>query len=51
VLHAFTGATDGALPYAGLIADRRGVLYGAAAQGNGTGCGGHGCGSVFKLKK
>lgn len=46
VLHSFTGGSDGYMPYAGLIMDARGNLYGttfssdAPAQGNGV---------VFKL--
>ena len=45
VLHSFTGfPTDGALPYAGLIADSAGNLYGAT-----TGGGASGQGVVFKL--
>ncbi len=38
------GGPDGALPFAGLIADREGALYGTTAVG---GSGGHG--TVFKL--
>lgn len=50
VLHSFTGGTDGGFPYAGLILDAAGNLYGTTNQG-GTpnGCGGNGCGVVFKL--
>ncbi len=33
VLHAFTGGTDGGLPYAGLVADSSGNVYGAASTG------------------
>jgi len=43
VLHSFTGA-DGAYPYAGLIFDAGGNLYGTTQQG---GCAGYGV--VFKL--
>jgi uncharacterized repeat protein (TIGR03803 family) len=49
VLYAFTGGTDGSGPYAGLIADQAGNLYGTTAGGGGTGCGGSGCGTVFRL--
>jgi uncharacterized repeat protein (TIGR03803 family) len=51
VLHSFTGGSDGAWPYAGLIKDARGNLYGTASAGNGVGCGGYGCGAVFMLRK
>jgi uncharacterized repeat protein (TIGR03803 family) len=58
VLHAFRGGAnnnggDGALPYAGLIIDARGNLFGTTYQGGFTGggnsCGGAGCGTVFKV--
>ena len=47
ILHNFTGGRDGGLPYAGLVMDRAGNLYGTASAG-GTSCPG-GCGTVFKL--
>jgi uncharacterized repeat protein (TIGR03803 family) len=50
VLYSFTGGSDGALPYAPLIRDAGGNLYGTAGQGgtfNST-CP-YGCGVVFKL--
>ncbi len=49
VLYSFAGGSDGAGPLAGLIADSAGNLYGTTAKGGGAGCGGHGCGTVFKL--
>jgi uncharacterized repeat protein (TIGR03803 family) len=52
VLHAFTGGADGSYPYAGLIVDKAGNLYGAAGYGgNGGGgvCGGYGYGTIFKI--
>lgn len=49
VLHAFTGGSDGVLPLARLLADGGGNLYGTTYFGGGTGCGGHGCGTVYKV--
>ena len=50
VLHSFTGGADGALPFAGLILDAKGNLYGTAANGGAmSSCNGSGCGVVFKL--
>ncbi len=51
VLHSFTGGGDGAVPIAGLIADAAGNLYGTTFTGGGSGCGGSGCGTVFKLTR
>jgi uncharacterized repeat protein (TIGR03803 family) len=49
VLHAFAGGADGSYPYAGLIPDGDGNLYGTtSAGGTGTGCSG-GCGTIFKI--
>jgi uncharacterized repeat protein (TIGR03803 family) len=45
VLYSFTGGSDGADPFAGLIADSNGNLYGTAEIGGGLG----GNGVVFKL--
>ena len=51
MLNRFTGSPDGALPYAGLIGDSEGNLYGSTAEGGtGTSCS-SGCGIVFKLDK
>ena len=44
VLHSFTGGTDGWAPFAGLIRDAAGNLYGTTASG-----GAYGEGVVFKL--
>jgi uncharacterized repeat protein (TIGR03803 family) len=49
VIYRFQGGKDGANPYADLIADSSGVLYGTTGNGGGTGCGGPGCGVAYKL--
>ena len=55
VLHSFTGyPSDGALPYAGLVMDAAGNLYGTTSEGGSGLCTGRnqvvvGCGTVFKL--
>ena len=49
VLHAFTGGSDGAGPVARLTRDKAGNLYGTTLDGGSTGCGGSGCGTVFRI--
>src|SRR4029077_11093102 len=49
VLHSFAGGSDGFGPYAGVLADADGNLYGSTLYGGGSGCSGNGCGIVFKL--
>lgn len=51
VLYSFTGGSDGELPYAGLVFDEAGNLYGTAVSGGRvTGvCSPSGCGTVFRL--
>jgi uncharacterized repeat protein (TIGR03803 family) len=49
VLYRFAGGTDGSYPYGGLILDSANNLYGTTLHGGGQGCGGAGCGTVFKL--
>lgn len=44
LLHSFANEDDGSIPYAGLISDKSGNLYGAATQG-----GSNGGGTVFEL--
>ena len=46
VVHAFTGGNDGGNPVAGLIANRRGHLFGTTVGG-----GADGSGTVFELKE
>lgn len=48
VLHSFN-RKQGMIPRASLIRDLAGNLYGTASEGGGAGCGGTGCGTVFKL--
>jgi uncharacterized repeat protein (TIGR03803 family) len=48
-LYDFAGASDGADPYSGVVLDSSGNLYGTSESGAGTGCGGSGCGTVWKL--
>jgi uncharacterized repeat protein (TIGR03803 family) len=50
VLYAYTGDADGAYPYAGLVRDVDGILYGAASQGGDYACPiSDGCGTVFQV--
>jgi len=50
VLYRFAANRDGANPYlADLVRDANGNLYGVTNRGGGTGCGGSGCGVVFKI--
>jgi uncharacterized repeat protein (TIGR03803 family) len=49
VLYTFSGKTDGAWPYGGLLLDASGNLYGTTTEGGYPSCGGDGCGVVFKL--
>jgi uncharacterized repeat protein (TIGR03803 family) len=49
-LHDFIG-DDGSRPSANFLADETGNLYGTTFDGGGSGCGGGGCGVVFKIKE
>jgi len=51
VLHSFTRYPDGGSPYAGLIIDAQGNLYGTTSQGGTGTCNGprRGCGTVLEL--
>lgn len=51
ILHSFTGGSDGAFPYSGVIIVQ-GTLYGTTTQGGTYGCygyGGYGCGTIYAL--
>jgi uncharacterized repeat protein (TIGR03803 family) len=51
VLHTFTGGSDGGTPYAGVITDSAGNLYGTTYYGGRLvyPCAGSGCGVVYEL--
>jgi len=49
VLYRFKGGSDGSAPYAGLIADKVGNLFGTTSDGGAGACQG-GCGIVFELR-
>jgi uncharacterized repeat protein (TIGR03803 family) len=49
ILHSFTGPPDGSWPYAGLIRDGKGNLYGTTYLGGTGSCFGSGCGTVYKI--
>jgi uncharacterized repeat protein (TIGR03803 family) len=52
VLYTFTGGADGGTPFAGVIRDSAGNLYGTTNEGGIATCaagGGVGCGVVYKL--
>ena len=54
VLHTFTGAADGGNPFAAMIIDSSGNLFGTAGTGGTGSCsyfGTTGCGTIFELKK
>jgi uncharacterized repeat protein (TIGR03803 family) len=52
VLHNFQGGpNDGYYPFAGVVVDSVGNVYGSTMGGGSDRCGGPGCGTVFQLTK
>ena len=52
IIYRFEGGNDGQNPYAGLVPDKSGNLYGATLLGGGsTACGLKGCGTVYELTR
>jgi hypothetical protein len=49
VLHRFQGGSDGIEPSGGVAVDAGGAIFGVTRYGGGSGCGGFGCGTVFRL--
>jgi uncharacterized repeat protein (TIGR03803 family) len=50
VVHSFTAGADGGFPWAGLVFDQAGNLYGTTGGGGNSSCSfDHGCGVVFEL--
>lgn len=49
VLYKFKGGKDGAYPNSGLLSDGKGGFYGTTEWGGNSGCGGSGCGTLFKF--
>lgn len=51
VLYRFSGSADGGMPFAGVVFDHAGNLYGTTTSGGLNNCGGSGCGVVYKLTR
>ena len=49
ILYSFAGGAGGYYPDGDVISDKLGNLYGTTYYGGGKGCGGNGCGTVYKL--
>jgi uncharacterized repeat protein (TIGR03803 family) len=50
-LYSFKAGDDGAFPQGEVVIDAQGNIFGVAESGGGSGCGGGGCGVVFKLAR
>ena len=48
-VYSFRGAPDGLRPYAGLVADAKGTLYGTTYYGGTGPCSSGGCGTVYRI--
>jgi uncharacterized repeat protein (TIGR03803 family) len=51
ILYSFAGGSDGVVPYAGVIFDSKGNIYGTTSGGGRYGNCTEGCGTVFQLTK
>jgi uncharacterized repeat protein (TIGR03803 family) len=49
VLYNFTGGSDGNQPFAGVVFDSLGRLYGTTTEGGISNCPAGGCGTIFQL--
>ena len=48
--YSFTGGGDGSMPYAGVIRDPAGILYGTTSEGGDLNCNDpYGCGVVYQV--
>ncbi|MGA7460523.1 MAG: choice-of-anchor tandem repeat GloVer-containing protein [Candidatus Korobacteraceae bacterium] len=50
-VYAFTGGSDGAYPYGGVVLDSSGNIYGTTSVGGTHTCGSQGCGVVWEVSQ